>query len=107
MITKPTTSRLSYWRPDVEVNTVKQLVSSACELSYIKLSSGSGAAVVELYDAASSGEANSTAFRFLLDCSTTDNDTNQFVNPPKFERGIYAKLVQGTGYNPTICFSII
>jgi hypothetical protein len=93
------------WKPTP--TETEKLVQGSCEVSALKLAAGGGAAVVSIYDAKNSIEANENALRWVLDASTTDNDAQSFCAPLVFKKGVYAKCEQGEGQNSILCVAAI
>lgn len=94
------------WKPDQAqggAETKRQLSASGREVFKLSLKAGAGAAVVAFYDAQTEGDANPSNQRWVLDASTTSNDNELFANPLRFEKGIFAVLEQGSGFNPVVC----
>ena len=106
MASKQTYSKSIVWQPGVEGNTAKQLVTSGRELTVLALKSGAGAAVVSFYDS-NVATTNYADLKWVLDCSTTDTDSQVFPNPLFFKKGVYAVLDQGVGSNPIVCLGYI
>lgn len=105
MIVKHTYSIPAIWRPDVEGVTAKKL-AGPCEVSFLKLIAGGGAAYVELYDTLSTSPS-STEMVWAMDASTSDDDVDAFPSPLVFKKGMYAVLTQGSGFNPVLCLAAI
>jgi hypothetical protein len=107
MVDKQTYSEpITVWSPDTEGNTVKQIATSPREITNLKLVASGGAAHIDLYDNAAGGTSPNDLV-WTLDASTTANDSDLFVNPLFFKKGIYAVLTQGTGFNPQLSLAII
>lgn len=92
------------WQPDREGNTAKQIASSGREVVALSLVASGAAATVELYDGLSD---DPTSLRWVLDSSQQDTDRQQFAYPLFFKKGIYAKLVSGSNFNPVLCLAIL
>lgn len=84
----------------------KQIATSAQEVTKIKLMAEGGAAHVAIYDNANS-IANPSDLKWAMDASTTANDTDDFVNPLHFDRGIYVVCEDGASFNPQFCLAFI
>lgn len=108
MIVKNTYSEAGVFRPDVENigNGAGKKVAGPCEVSHLKLVSG-GAASMAIYDALSAADATPSRLKWVLDCASTTIDDNDFANPIAFQRGVYAVLEQGGGFNPVLCITRI
>lgn len=92
MIGKITYSIPGIWR--ITDGERSKKLAGNCEITALKLSSGSGAAFVSIYDIPDDNYAGKTPV-WVLDCSTTDNDTCIFPSPLLFKNGLYAVCEQG------------
>jgi hypothetical protein len=102
---KSTYSKGYIWKPGA-TDTTKQIATVSKEVTAMKLIGSGGSAVVALYDTRNR-ETDDNHLRWVLDASTTYNDTQSFPNPLVFEKGIYAVLEQGVGTNPILCMAAI
>lgn len=105
MTGKQTSSIPGVWKPTADEPAKK--LANGCEITTLKLSSGSGAAFVSFYDGESASDATPANLKWVLDCSSTDNDAQVFSNPLIFTRGVYAVCEQGVGHNPVVCIARI
>jgi len=95
-------SRSIVWKPTTD-ETSKKLAGS-CEVTALKLSAGSGAAAVAIYDGVDSDDAIPNNLRWFLDASTTDNDAQSF-DGIVFLKGVFAVCEQGINFNPVVCMA--
>ena len=94
------------WDPDTELNTAKQIATSARTISSLKLSTtGAGPATVYLYDT-SNGSTDAGSLKWVMDAPAGGPDFNNFCDSLLFYKGIYAVLVQGGGLKPILNYSI-
>ena len=100
MITKSTVSK--YAKSGIDTSGV--LVNKPCEVVLLKATSGGAASVWELYDSATAIEGEAV---WILDSSQQNPDVNSFSHPLRFYRGIYARQVQGAGFNSQVFAAII
>ena len=104
MLVKEHYSLAGIWIP-TSGETAKKLAGPA-EVTFLKLSSGAGAAYVSVYDGSSGSDAIPANRKWVLDCSTTDNDVNPFHSPLHFAKGVYAVCEQGIGLDPVVCIAV-
>jgi len=105
MIVKNTYSDPGVWRPGV--GETEKKVAGPCEVSALKLAASGGAAAIAIYDAATSAQASPSNLKWFLDASTADVDSQVFVSPLVFQKGVYAIVEQGANLNPVLCISRI
>lgn len=101
-IVKQTFATPGYWKP-ATANEGKQL-AGPCEVSVLKLTAGSSAAHVTIYDSSTS-TTNPNKIVWVLDASTQDDDCQVFTNPLVFKNGVYAVCDQGSTFNAEICIA--
>lgn len=70
----------------------------------LKATSGGGAATWELYDSALQVEGEAI---WILDSSQQNPDVNEFSHPLRFNKGIYARQVQGAGTTSQVFAAVI
>ena len=84
----------------------KQVATSARQVTKLKLVSLGGAAHVSVYDTAN-GDTNPINLKWVLDSSMIWSDTDDFVNPLDFKRGIYLTCDDGSLFKPQVCVAYI
>lgn len=107
MVTLPTYATPAVWQPDVEGNATGKKLAGPCVLSSVKLISGGSAGYVALYNGSSAGDVGAGNLKWILDSSTTYDDGDKFANPLNFDKGIYAVMEQGAGFNCKLCFATL
>lgn len=86
--------------------TTHHLAGSSREIVKLKLVCSKGSAHVSIYDNADQ-QAKVDQLKWVLDASLQTNDSDDFVYPLKFERGMYLVCDDGANLDPQVCVSFL
>jgi len=87
------------WKPTANGQGF-QFATTSVEITAMKLATGTSAGHVSFYDNATGQQSNLV---WVLDSSTTYDDSQVFPNPLFFKKGVYAVIDVGGTFNCEVC----